>query len=65
MARVIAEKEEAKHERDRYEKKHDEMFAAISGLNGRIEELEQHKLHLLQKLKKYGDKGDLGYIIKT
>jgi hypothetical protein len=45
--------------------KHDEMFAAVSGLNGRIEELEQHKLHLLQKLKKYGDKGDLGYIIKT
>ncbi len=41
------------------------MFAAISGLNGRIEELEQHKLHLLQKLRKYGDKGDLGYIIKT
>jgi hypothetical protein len=27
-------------ERDRYEKKHDEMFAAVSGLNGRIEELE-------------------------
>lgn len=52
-------------ERDRYEKKHDEMFAAISGLNSRIEELEQHKLHLLQRLKKYGDKGDLGYIIKT
>jgi len=41
------------------------MFAAVSGLNARIEELENHKLHLLQKLKKYGDKGDLGYIIKT
>lgn len=41
------------------------MFGAVSGLNARIEELEQHKLHLLQKLKKYGDKGDLGYIIKT
>lgn len=37
----------------------------MSGLNGRIEELEQHKLHLLQKLKKTGDKGDLSYIIKT
>jgi hypothetical protein len=41
------------------------MFGAISGLNSRIEELEQHKLHLLQRLKKYGDKGDLSYIIKT
>lgn len=38
---------EAKQERDRFEMKHDEMFAAVSGLNGRIEELEQHKLHLL------------------
>ena len=34
------EKEEIKQERDRYERKHDEMFAAVSGLNGRIEELE-------------------------
>ena len=41
------------------------MFQAVSGLNARIEELEQHKLHLLQKLKQHGDKGDLGYIIKT
>jgi hypothetical protein len=41
------------------------MFSAVSSLNGRIEELEQHKLHLLSKLKKYGDKGDLSYIIKT
>jgi hypothetical protein len=57
--------EDALVERTRFEMKHDEMFAAISGLNARIEELEQHKLHLLQKLKKYGDKGDLGYIIKT
>lgn len=65
MAKVNEERDEAKAERDRYEKKHDEMFSAISGLNGRIEELEQHKLHLLQRLKKYGDKGDLGYIIKT
>ena len=57
--------QEAKEDRDRYERKHDEMFQAVSGLNGRIEELEQHKLHLLQKLKKYGDRGDLSYIIKT
>ena len=56
---------EAREDRDRYERKHDEMFQAVSGLNGRIEELEQHKLHLLQKLKQYGDKGDLSYIIKT
>jgi hypothetical protein len=37
---VNAEKEEAKAERDRFEKKHDEMFSAVSSLNGRIEELE-------------------------
>lgn len=42
-----SEMHEAKEERDRYERKHDEMFQAVSGLNGRIEELEQHKLHLL------------------
>ena len=65
MDRKNSEMTEACQERDRYEQKHDEMFQAVSGLNGRIEELEQHKLHLLQKLKKYGDKGDLGYIIKT
>ena len=41
------------------------MFNSVSGLNARIEELEQHKLHLLEKLKSYGDRGDLGYIIKT
>ena len=40
VAKVNQERDEAKTERDRYEKKHDEMFAAISGLNGRIEELE-------------------------
>lgn len=62
---IKIEKEEANAERDRYERKHDEMFTAVSGLNSRIEELEQHKLHLLQKLKTYGDKGDLSYIIKT
>mmetsp|Transcript_4497 Transcript_4497/g.7662 ORF Transcript_4497/g.7662 Transcript_4497/m.7662 type:complete len:89 (-) Transcript_4497:72-338(-) len=45
--------------------KHDEMFASVSGLNARIEELEQHKLHLLEKLKSYGDRGDLTYIVKT
>lgn len=41
------------------------MFVSVSGLNARIEELEQHKLHLLDKLKSMGDKGDLGYIVKT
>ena len=65
MAKKDLEVKEALAERDRYEKKHDEMFQAVSGLNGRIEELEQHKLHLLEKLKKTGDKGDLIYIIKT
>lgn len=41
------------------------MFESVSGLNARIEELEQHKLHLLDKLKGYGDRGDLSYIVKT
>lgn len=41
------------------------MFKSVSGLNARIEELEQHKLHLLDKLKSYGDRGDLSYIVKT
>jgi chromosome segregation ATPase len=51
MARKNKEMDEAREDRDRFERKHDEMFQAVSGLNGRIEELEQHKLHLLQKLK--------------
>lgn len=47
MAKKNQERDEAKADRARYELKHDEMFNAISGLNARIEELEQHKLHLL------------------
>ena len=34
-----------------YKKKHDEMFDSVSGLNKRIDELEEHKIHLLEKLK--------------
>ena len=49
----------------KFKAKHDEMFKSVSGLNARIEELEQHKLHLLDKLKSYGDRGDLSYIVKT
>lgn len=49
----------------RFKAKHDEMFASVSGLNNRIEELEQHKLHLLERLKSMGDRGDLSYIVKT
>jgi len=56
---------EAEKEVKKFKTKHDEMFASVSGLNARIEELEQHKLHLLDKLKSYGDRGDLGYIVKT
>lgn len=56
---------EAALEVERFKQKHDEMFASTSSLNARIEELEQHKLHLLDKLKSYGDRGDLGYIVKT
>lgn len=57
--------EVAAKEVERFKQKHDEMFASVSGLNNRIEELEQHKLHLLEKLKSYGDRGDLSYIVKT
>ena len=56
---------EAGLEVQKFKKKHDEMFDSVSGLNSRIEELEQHKLHLLEKLKSYGDRGDLSYIVKT
>jgi chromosome segregation ATPase len=56
---------EAEEEVAYYKKRHDEMFASVSGLNKRIEELESHKLHLLDKLKGYGDKGGLEYIVKT
>jgi hypothetical protein len=57
--------ENAGKEVERFKAKHDEMFASVSGLNNRIEELEQHKLHLLERLKKLGDRGDLSYIVKT
>ena len=56
---------EAEDEVGYYKKRHDEMFGSVSGLNKRIEELEQHKLHLLDKLKTHGDKGGLEYIVKT
>tara|TARA_B110000285_G_C15098698_1_gene603650 strand:- start:168 stop:476 length:309 start_codon:yes stop_codon:yes gene_type:complete len=57
--------ENGRKEVERFKAKHDEMFASVSGLNNRIEELEQHKLHLLERLKKLGDRGDLSYIVKT
>ena len=56
---------EAEEEVAYYKKRHDEMFASVSALNKRIEELESHKLHLLEKLKATGDKGGLEYIVKT
>jgi len=63
MVATIGQKHSEKLE---YQTRHDEMFASVSTLNTRIEELEQHKIHLLDKLKReYGDKGGLEYIIKT
>lgn len=47
MSQVSQQVTEAKQERDKFEQRHDEMLAAVSGLNARIEELENHKLHLL------------------
>ena len=44
---------DADNEVKKFKAKHDEMFQSVSGLNARIEELEQHKLHLLDKLKSY------------
>jgi len=48
-----------------YKRKHDEMFDSVSGLNKRIDELEEHKLHLFKKLESYGERSDLSYIVKT
>ena len=56
---------ECENDVTKFKAKHDEMFKSVSGLNARIEELEQHKLHLLDKLKSYGDRSDLSYIVKT
>ena len=41
------------------------MFDSVSGLNKRIDELEEHKLHLFKKLESYGERSDLSYIVKT
>ena len=65
LDKVQKQKDDMRQDKERFEFKHDEMFKVVSGLNARIEELEQHKLHLLSKLKSYGDRGDLSYIIKT
>ena len=48
-----------------YKRKHDEMFDSVSGLNKRIDELEEHKLHLFKKPESYGERSDLSYIVKT
>ena len=62
MQAMIKAKQDQKNE---YQARHDEMFASVSTLNARIEELEQHKMHLLAELKGMGNKGGLDYIIKT
>ena len=53
--------QEAIADRDEALEKHDEMFASVSHLNKRIEELEANKLHLINQLKKHGDKSGLEY----
>jgi len=55
----------AKEETEYYKKRYDEMFNSVSGLNKRIEELEEHKKHLLAKIKESGDSTGLEYIVKT
>lgn len=65
MQEMFMTMKEMQEDVTKFKTKHDEMFKSVSGLNARIEELEQHKLHLLDKLKGYGDRGDLGYIVKT
>jgi chromosome segregation ATPase len=55
----------AKEETEYYKKRYDDMFNSTSGLNKRIEELEQHKILLLEKIKESGDTTGLEYIIKT
>lgn len=65
MKRMGEEVGKAKEETEYYKKRYDEMFNSVSGLNKRIEELEEHKKHLLAKIKESGDSTGLEYIIKT
>jgi predicted nucleic acid-binding Zn-ribbon protein len=60
------EMEFAKSETKHYQEQYERMFNSVSGLNKRIEELEEQKKHLLDKMKKKtGDKSDLDYLVKT
>mmetsp|Transcript_14321 Transcript_14321/g.14294 ORF Transcript_14321/g.14294 Transcript_14321/m.14294 type:complete len:132 (+) Transcript_14321:1256-1651(+) len=65
MKSMEEEVKKAKEETEYYKKRYDEMFNSVSGLNKRIEELEEHKKHLLSKIKESGDSTGLDYIIKT
>lgn len=65
MKAMEEEVRKAKEETEYYKKRYDEMFNSVSGLNKRIEELEEHKKHLLAKIKESGDSTGLEYIIKT
>jgi archaellum component FlaC len=65
MKKMEEEVSKAKEETEYYKKRYDDMFNSISGLNKRIEELEQHKIFLLEKIKESGDTTGLDYIIKT
>jgi len=46
-----------------FKKKHDDMFDSVSGLNKRIDELEEHKIHLLEKLKSIVSFNTFSYFI--
>ena len=48
---LIAKLDQADVRVSEYKRKHDDMFESVSGLNKRIDELEEHKIHLLEKLK--------------
>lgn len=48
---LIAKLDQADVRVSEYKRKHDDMFDSVSGLNKRIDELEEHKIHLLEKLK--------------
>ena len=59
------EKDEAQSETEHFQEKYERLFNSVSGLNQRIEELEEHKKLLLDKVKGAGDVSGLEYLIKS
>lgn len=65
IKKMEEEVKKANKETEYYKERFDGMFHQVSGLDKRIQELEEHKKHLLDKIKQSGDTTGLEYIIKT